>query len=158
MVHVSWFAARAYAKWRGKRLPTQDEWEFVARSDEVSLDATQKPEFHRRILDTYGRPTPTTLPAVGSLWKNVYGVWDMHGLCWEWVADFNTVLVTGESRQDKGLDRGLFCAGGAVGSTDPSDYAAYMRYAFRSSLKARYTVGNLSFRCAQDPPKSEDNL
>jgi formylglycine-generating enzyme required for sulfatase activity len=150
VVNVSWFAAKAYAEWKGQRLPTQDEWEFVARADENSKDATQDPKFHRRILNWYGRPTPNPVPKIGSTYKNVYGVYDLHGLVWEWVGDFNTVLVTGESRQDTGIDRGLYCAGGSVGSTDPSDYAAYMRYAFRSSLNARYTVGNLGFRCAAD--------
>ncbi len=150
VVNVSWFAARAYAKWKGKRLPTQDEWEFVARADETLKDATQDPDFHRRILTFYGKPTPSMIAPVGSVYKNAYGIHDMHGLVWEWVSDFNSVMVTGESRQDTGIDRGLYCAAGAVGTTDPSDYASYMRYAFRSSLNARYTVGNLGFRCAKD--------
>ena len=148
---VSWFAAKAYAEWKGKRLPTQDEWEYVARADEKSQDATKDPEFHRRVLAWYGKPTPNPPPEVGSGFRNVYGVHDLHGVVWEWVGDFNTVLVTGESRQDSGIDRGLYCAAGAVGSNDPSDYASYMRYAFRSSLNARYTVGNLGFRCASEP-------
>ncbi len=151
VVYVSWFAARAYARWCKKRLPTQDEWEFAARADENQIDASRSEAFHRRILDWYGRPTPDVLPPVGAISENVYGLHDMHGLVWEWVSDFNTVLVTGESRQDTGLDRQLFCAGGAVGSTNPADYAAYMRYAYRSSLQARYTVKNLGFRCARNP-------
>ncbi|MGE0494358.1 MAG: formylglycine-generating enzyme family protein [Vulcanimicrobiota bacterium] len=148
VVNVSWFAARAYARWRGCRLPTQDEWELAARADETSLDATRKEAFRGRILDWYSRTTPSALPSVGR-WRNVYGLYDMHGLIWEWVSDFNTVLVTGESREDGGISRNLYCAAGALNSTDPSDYAAYMRYAFRSSLKANYTVNNLGFRLAR---------
>ena len=151
VVYVSWFAARAFAKWRGKRLPTQHEWEFVARADEHKVDATGEEAFRRRILDWYGRPTPERPGRLGTASKNLYGIHDMHGLVWEWVSDFNSVLVTGESRQDTSLDRGLFCAAGVIGSTDPSDYAAYMRYAYRSSLEAAYTVKNLGFRCARDP-------
>ena len=150
VVSVSWFAARAYCQAQGARLPTQDEWEFVARANEKIVDATSKAEFRKNILDWYSKPTSATLPAVGSTFKNVYGVHDMHGLVWEWVDDFNTILVTGESRGDNALDRGLFCAAGVSGSTDPSDYAAYMRYAFRSSLKSNYALGNLGFRCALD--------
>lgn len=150
VVNVSWFAARAYARWAGKRLPSQDEWEFVGRADEKTNDATDDPAFHARILAWYGKPSPNPVPSVGTTFKNFYGVRDMHGLVWEWVEDFNTVFVTGESRQDTGLDRNLYCAGGAINATDPSDYAAYMRYAYRSSLQANYTVGNLGFRCAKD--------
>lgn len=153
VVYVSWFAAKAYAKWKGKRLPTQDEWEFVARADEHQVDATHDVAFRNRILDWYGQPTPERPGRVGTMGKNLYGVHDLHGLVWEWVGDFNSVLITGESRQDNGIDRGLYCAAGSVGTADPSDYAAYMRYAFRSSLRANYTVKNLGFRCARNPKK-----
>jgi len=148
--HVSWFAARAYCQAQGKQLPSQDQWEFVARASETQADATQDPKFRQRILDWYARPSPAQLGPVGSTYRNLYGVHDLHGLLWEWVRDFNTVMVTGESREDSSLDRNLFCAGGAVDGADPSDYAAYMRYAFRSSLKGHYALKNLGFRCAKE--------
>ena len=141
VVQVSWFAARAFAKSMGKRLPTLAEWELAARADESNTVA--------RILAWYGKPVRRTLPPVRSTFQNALGVWDMHGLVWEWVADFNTALVTGESRADVGLERNLFCGSGALGASSFDDYAAFMRYAFRSSLQARYTVPNLGFRCAR---------
>jgi formylglycine-generating enzyme required for sulfatase activity len=76
----------------------------------------------------------------------VYGISDLHGLVWEWTLDFNSSLVTGESRGDGSLERSLYCGSGAAGAADFEDYAALMRYAFRSSLEARYAVGNLGFR------------
>ncbi len=142
VVNVSWFAARAFAKWKGLRLPSLAEWELAARPD----DANTVP----LILAWYGRPVRGPLPAVGSTFANAQGVWDLHGLVWEWVNDFNTALVTGESRADTSLERNLFCGSGALGASSFQDYAAFMRYAFRSSLKANYTVPNLGFRCARD--------
>jgi len=75
----------------------------------------------------------------------------LHGLVWEWVLDFNTQMVTGDSRADNaGLERGLFCGAGAQGARNVENYASFMRFGFRSSLEARYCVHNLGFRCAKD--------
>lgn len=140
---VSWFAARAYARARGCRLPTTAEWERAADPGEDEARV-------QRILRWYGQPVRLPLPAVRTTEANDLGLWDLHGLVWEWVSDFNNALVTGESRADAALERDLFCGSGAVGASDFRDYAAFMRYAFRSSLKANYTVQNLGFRCARD--------
>ena len=65
VVCVSWFAARAFLKAAGKRLPSVDEWEYVARADADSIDANEDPAFKARILDWYSRPTSTVLPDAG---------------------------------------------------------------------------------------------
>ncbi|MDF1838040.1 MAG: formylglycine-generating enzyme family protein [Planctomycetota bacterium] len=148
VTNISWFAARAYAKWAGRRLPMLAEWEYVAAASETAKFGRDDPDYNQRILTWYSRPTPIVPSPVGGDPANIYGVYDMHGLIWEWVDDFNTALVTGESRGDSGLDRNLFCGSESVGSADPKDYAAFMRFAFRSSLEAKYTVRNLGFRCA----------
>jgi formylglycine-generating enzyme required for sulfatase activity len=149
VVNVSWFAARAFASFHDKRLPTVDEWEYVARADATRINATSDPEFTQILLDWYGRPNPKHSESAATFPKNVHGIQAMHGLIWEWTFDFNNAMVTGESRGDSGLDRNLFCAGGAVSSSDVTNYAAFMRYAFRASLKGNYTVENLGFRCAR---------
>ncbi|MEI7782572.1 MAG: formylglycine-generating enzyme family protein, partial [Planctomycetota bacterium] len=69
---------------------------------------------------------------------------------WEWVDDFNTAMVTGESRADNGVERDLFCGAGAAGAQDTGNYAAFMRLALRSSLQANNTTTALGFRCARD--------
>jgi len=58
--------------------------------------------------------------------------------------------VTGESRADGSLDRGLFCGAGAATARQRDDYPAFMRAGYRSSLRADYDVPNLGFRCARD--------
>lgn len=149
VTNVSWFAARAYAKWRGKRLPTQAEWEMAAAASRTKARGKDDPEHYRGILEWYAKPTHFPLPPVAGAPRDFHGVRGLHGLVWEWVEDFNTALVTGESRADAGLERNLFCGAGAAGASDFRDYAAFMRYAFRSSLDARYSVPNLGFRCAR---------
>jgi formylglycine-generating enzyme required for sulfatase activity len=77
---------------------------------------------------------------------------------WELVDDFNTALVTGESRGDSQLDDSLFCGAGAASSVDPSDYAAFMRYALRTSYQAHYTMTSMGFRCANDIQQQGENI
>lgn len=150
VTYVSWFAAKAYCNAQSKRLPSLDEWEFAAQASETQTNGSQDEKFLQRILDWYSRPTDKQLPPIGSVFVNYYGVHDMHGLVWEWVSDFNSIFFTDDARGGKSAEPKLFCAGGVVGASDVKDYAAFMRYAFRASLKANYSVKNLGFRCARD--------
>jgi len=150
VTNVTWFSARAYARWIGRRLPTLAEWESVGVASETAAYGRDEKGYNQRILNWYARPTPAIPEPVGVFPPNFFGVQDMHGVIWEWVEDFNTSLSTGESRGDSGLDRNLFCGSGAIGAADPSDYAAFMRFAFRGSLEGHFTVNNLGFRCAAD--------
>ncbi len=149
VTNVSWFAAKKYCECQGKRLPTLEEWEYAAMADEKQKDARTKEEFNKYILGWYEQ-NKTYNNKVGSTFKNYWGVYDMHGLVWEWTFDFNSIFLSGESRKDKDSDRDLFCGSASVDATDLMDYAAFMRYAFRGSIKANYTTKNLGFRCAKN--------
>jgi len=150
VVNISWFAAKKYCECQGKRLPTTAEWERVAEAGWTVADGSREPGFNEWILAMASKPAPRSLPAVGTTKANYYGVWDMHGLVWEWTLDFNSIMSTGESRAATGSGDGLFCAGGSATSGDVSNYAAFLRYALRSSLKAGHVLQNLGFRCAAD--------
>ena len=150
VVRVSWFAARAFAKANGKRLPTTAEWERAASAGFTTADGATEPGFSAVLLAWLMRPSPATFPAAGTGRPNFFGVRDLHGLVWEWVEDFNTAMTTGESRADSGLERNLFCGAGAAGARDLRDYPAFMRVGLRSSLRANYAVPNPGFRCARD--------
>lgn len=143
VISVSWYAAKAYCETKGKTLPSVNQWEYVAS---LPIDGV---DIKKLILDWYSESTPDIIPSVKSGKRNASGVSSMHGLIWEWNLDFNSALVTGESRGDASLDKTMYCGAGSNGAADASDYAAFLRFGFRSSLKANYTVRNLGFRCVK---------
>ena len=100
VVHVAYSDAEAYARWAGKDLPTEAEWEFAARGgledaefawgDELipggrTMANTWQGEFpHQNLaLDGFERTSP-----VKSFPANGYGLYDMIGNVWEWTSDF----------------------------------------------------------------------
>lgn len=145
---ISWFAANDYCECQGKRLPTIDEWEYVAMANKKIPDARKLETYNAYILGWYEKPK-TFNNDIGSTFKNYWNVYDLHGLVWEWTSDFNSVLISGESRKDVDNDSNLFCGSAALRATDLMNYAAFMRYAIRGSLKAKYSMKNLGFRCVK---------
>jgi formylglycine-generating enzyme len=99
-VHIAYRDAEAFAKWAGKELPTEAEWEFAARGafdgkefawgDELTpggkhMANTWHGEFPRQNLCTDGfeRTSPVT-----AFPPNSYGLYDMIGNVWEWTSDW----------------------------------------------------------------------
>lgn len=148
VTRISWFAARAYCEAAGGRLPGWYEWEMAAAADERQPDARQDARWQARILDWYGQPASHPLAHVGRGPANYYGIQDLHGLVWEWVDDFNALIVSGDSRDQGDPDKLKFCGAGALSLKDRENYAVLMRVAFLSSLEARSTAHSLGFRCA----------
>jgi len=149
VVNISWFVAQNYCESLGGRLPKISEWEYVAQASATQPNATENEDFKNFIITAYEKRPSVPLPSVGQT-KNYWGISDLHSIVWEWNLDFNAVLISGESRKDSSTDRNLFCAAGSIGVLNPTNYAAFLRYSFRGSLKANYCLKNLGFRCAKD--------
>jgi sulfatase modifying factor 1 len=99
VVHVAHADALAYARWAGKQLPTEAEWEFAARSGLDGADYAWGDvlapggamlanywqgffPFQNELRDGWARTSP-----VGSFPANAYGLYDLIGNVWEWTAD-----------------------------------------------------------------------
>lgn len=150
VVYVSWFAANAYCQWKNLRLPSTAEWEWAGKAPFVWPAAFASLSVRQATLKWYEKPAEKTLPEVTTVNKNAFGIYDMHGLIWEWVSDFNNFVGSTDSRVRDNSANTSFCAAGALNAGDTKDYAAFLRYSFRSSLKGRYCIATLGFRCARN--------
>ena len=147
---VSWFAAQAYCENERARLPTWYEWEYVAAADAAHADARKDSAWRAKILGWYSKPSSSHPKSVGGD-VNFYGIQNMHGLIWEWVDDFNALLVSADSRNQGDPDQLQYCGAGAISLQDRENFAILMRVALLSSLSGSNSTNDLGFRCARSP-------
>jgi formylglycine-generating enzyme required for sulfatase activity len=152
VTHVSWFAASTYCEAQQARLPTWDEWEYVAAADATRRDARSDPAWRESILGWYAKPSATPTADVGQSPPNAYGLQDLNGLIWEWTEDFASMLVSSDDRSQADANRLKFCGAGALSTQDRDNFAVLMRVAMLSSLEASNSTSNLGFRCARRVP------
>ncbi len=126
VIYVSWRGAEAYAKWSGKYLPTEQQWEKAARGPDGFIYPWGN-EFDKTLCNTEGSKSVGTTPVEKfPAGKSPYGCFDMAGNVWEWT----------DSLYDKMRNGGFFAAG--RGSAE--HFSAGARVASSSSRTAGATV------------------
>lgn len=161
VVHITWRDARAYAKWAGKRLPTEAEWEYAARGGleqkRYPWGDEREPDGHHRMNVWQGTfPTKDTgadgytgTAPVDAYEPNGYGLYNMTGNVWEWCADWfdPTWHRTGPRVDPAGPPRtGRKSMRGGSHMCHAS-YCYRYRVDARSSNTPDSSAGNIGFRC-----------
>lgn len=185
VVHVAHYDAVAYAKWAGKRLPTEAEWEYAARGglegkpftwgdDALSDDQPQcniwQGEFPIRntMTDGYARTAP-----VGRFPANDYGLYDMAGNVWEWTSDWFRTDAYARRVRLLGPEGVAENPTGPNDSFDPNQpftpqrvtrggsflcndsYCSSYRPSARMGCSPDTGLSHTGFRCVMSPPDSE---
>ena len=140
VVSISWHAARAYASWAGKRLPSEVEWEYAARAGTATAywwgDAFDERKI-RAATESSDDPEKRR--------TNSWGLVDLTGGVWEWTATlFRPYPYAADGRDDPRASGRRSIRGGAS-----SNGAAFLRVANRNSADAAATSETVGFRCVQ---------
>ena len=179
VVHIAYEDAKAFARWAGKRLPTEAEWEFAARGGKTGEPFVWGPTFlvdGKYMANTHQGHFPESdtgddgskgIAPVGTYPANGYGLFDMAGNVWQWTSDwyrpdyYAQLAKKGVARNPRGPDA-------AFDPTEPGTKKKVHRggsFLCTEQYCSRYIVGtrgkgaidtgtnHLGFRLVKDLPQ-----
>ncbi|WP_010181993.1 formylglycine-generating enzyme family protein [Aquimarina agarilytica] len=167
VVQVSWYDAMAYCHWAGKRLPTEEEFEYVARNKGKRIKYSWGNDFRRAVefVNFHQGSFPSQnlkednfegLAPVKSFKQNELGVYDIGGNVWEWT--LNSYFSDGYTRKlnfekpllanDQSIHQKKVIRGGSFLCNE--SYCSGYRVAARMNSSPDTGLEHLGFRCVMD--------
>lgn len=145
---VSWEEAAEVCKHLGGRLPTEAEWEYSARAGSQSAWTFGSDERLLADYAWYDKNAGNEPHPVAQRKPNAWGLYDMHGNVWEWVADWYATYPAAAQPDPPGPGKGeLRVLRGGSYATPPGN----LRSAYRGRVQPMIRDAFVGFRCARSP-------